>query len=117
DTDGAEEAERVGAERRATRQRPARAPEAELIAHGRVHEEIAERVAETQAEGDGLAVGAKDLDALGHLPAPLEDPPLEWRGMAGPRKSRARRAAVAGGRARVPAPGRRRRTLAIHGDR
>src|SRR2546425_10492187 len=59
--DGAEEAEGIGAERRATGQRPARAPKSELISHRGVHEQVAERIAETQPERNRLAVGAEDL--------------------------------------------------------
>src|SRR3990170_2472416 len=75
----AEEAERVGAERRPARVRPARAAQAELVADGAVDEELAEPAEEAPAQGDRLAVRSEDLRLLGDAAEALEDPALEPR--------------------------------------
>src|SRR5207247_2426340 len=64
---------------RAARQRPARAAQAELIAHGPVDEDFAERAHHAQAERDRLALGPQDLRLLRGAATPLEDPALERR--------------------------------------
>src|SRR5213594_1797546 len=77
DADRAEEPERVGAQRRAARQRPLRAAQAELIADRRVDEHVPDQARQPQGQRDGLAVGAEDLGALGGTAEALEDPPLD----------------------------------------
>src|SRR5205823_10062223 len=79
DADRAEESERVGAERRAARQRPAHAAQAELVAHWPVDEELAECQLQAQPRGHGLAVPAEDLGALGRRTEALVDRALEPR--------------------------------------
>src|SRR5256885_4295447 len=79
--DRSKEPERVGPERRAARQRPARAPQAELVADRPVDEDLAEGYGQTQSERHGPAVAAEDLGALGRGPEGLEDPALEPRGI------------------------------------
>src|SRR6266571_161418 len=77
DADRAEEAERVGAERRAAGEREARASKSELVAHGSVDEELAERVLEPESQRHRLPVGAQDLRLLGDLAEHLEDAALQ----------------------------------------
>ena len=77
DADRAEEAERVGAERRAAGEREARAAKSELVAHGSVDEELAERVLEPESQRHRLPVGAQDLRLLGDLAEHLEDAALQ----------------------------------------
>ena len=57
DAEGAEEAERVGAERRAAGQAPARIAQAQLVAHRAVDQELAEPIAEPGRQRNRLAVG------------------------------------------------------------
>src|SRR5437773_7406101 len=73
DADRPEEAERVGAERRAAGERPPGPSQAELVADRRVDQHLAEHAGQTQPERDGLAVGSQDLGALGGGAESLED--------------------------------------------
>src|SRR5438309_1654318 len=57
----------------------ARAAQAELIAHGAVDEELAQRDGQAQAERDRLALGSQDFGALGGAAEAVEDPALERR--------------------------------------
>ena len=81
--DRAEEPEGVGPERRPAGERPLGLSETELVPDGPVDEELAERGGQTQSRGNGLAVGAQDLGALGRRAEVVEGPSLERRGVGG----------------------------------
>src|SRR5713101_2898165 len=98
DSDGTEESEGVGAERRATGQRKLGPPEAELGPDGTVHEELAERGGQTQGGRHRLAFGPKDLRALGRRAEILEGPALQRCRVGGPHLDR--------GQHVLPDPGR-----------
>src|SRR5439155_16084528 len=64
--------------------RPFRPPEAELIAHGTIDEELTQGRREAQTGGHRLAVRAQDLGALGSRAEVVEGAPLEGGGVGRP---------------------------------
>ena len=84
DPDGAKESEGVGPEGRAPGERPLGLPEAELVAHRAVDEELAEGGGQAQARRHGLALRAQDLGALGGRAKVFEGPALERSGIGRP---------------------------------
>src|SRR4029453_1160465 len=74
--DRAEEAERVGSQRRAAGVGPAGAQQAELVPHRAVDEELTERGLEAKTERDGLALAPENLRAFGGGARALEHPAL-----------------------------------------
>src|SRR5262249_48945685 len=77
DAEGAKEPIGMDAEWRAAGIGPARAAQAELIAHRRVDKDFAQRESKSGRERDRLAVVARELRALGEVAEELEQAALE----------------------------------------
>src|SRR6516165_2813607 len=79
DAEGAEETERVGAERRATGIGPTHAAQPQAIAHRPVDDELAQRELQLERKRHLLAVVAQEFGTLGDAPEVLEQLALEER--------------------------------------
>ncbi len=88
DAERAKEAERVGAQRSAARQAPARASQAELVAHRAIDDELAEQIGEPGAERDRLGVLLQQLTPHGDIAKIAVDRPLEPRCVGSPHLQR-----------------------------